>query len=170
MKQITILKTWAAVAAALFVISSASAGEEMWMTDFAKAKQSAATNNLPILADFSGSDWCGWCIKLDNEVFSKKEFKAYAKDNLVLFLADFPQQKKQSAKVKAQNQELAQKFGVNGFPTVLLLSSKGEVLAKTGYQKGGAKAYVKHIKELVKQAKSAGSEFVKKSSCCAPGS
>lgn len=125
-------------------------GAEGWLTDFEAAKKLAAEKNLPILADFSGSDWCGWCIKLDNEVFSQDEFKAYAKDNIVLFLADFPSRKPQPAEIKKQNKALSEKYGIRGFPTVLLLDAEGEVLERTGYQKGGAAAYVEHIKDLLK--------------------
>ena len=129
---------------------SALAGEE-WLTDFNKAKQEAAEKKLPILADFSGSDWCGWCIKLDKEVFSQKEFKAFAKDHVVLFLADFPREKELAADVKAQNEQLRKAYGVEGFPTVLLLDAGGKVIARTGYRKGGAGAYVDHLKDLLKQ-------------------
>ena len=64
-----------------------------WMTDMDKAMKLSAKTGKPILADFSGSDWCGWCIKLDREVFSKKAFKDFAKDNLILVLLDFPNRK-----------------------------------------------------------------------------
>ncbi|MBI2441958.1 MAG: thioredoxin family protein, partial [Lentisphaerae bacterium] len=99
----------------------------------------------------TGSDWCGWCIKLDKEVFSKNEFKVFAKDHLVLFVADFPSRKKLPAATRAQNEQLAQTYGIEGYPTVLLLDAAGEVIARTGYQSGGAAAYVKHLKELLKQ-------------------
>ena len=129
---------------------SALAGEE-WLTDFNQAKKQAAEKNLPILADFSGSDWCGWCIKLDKEVFAQKEFKAFAKDRVVLFLADFPREKELKVEVKAQNEQLCKAYGVEGFPTVLLLDAGGKVIARTGYRKGGAGAYVEHLKDLLKQ-------------------
>ena len=129
--------------------SYAVAGEG-WLTDFEKAKKEAAERKVPILIDFSGSDWCGWCVKLDQEVFSKSEFKEYAADNIVLFLADFPNSKPQSAEVKAQNKALSEKYGVRGFPTVLLLKADGSVINKTGYQPGGAAAYIEHIKSLLK--------------------
>lgn len=128
---------------------SARAGED-WLTDFNLAKKEAAEKKLPILADFSGSDWCGWCIKLDREVFAQPEFKVFAKDQLVLFLADFPHAKKLDAGLKAQNEKLQQTYGVNGFPTVLLLGADGQVIARTGYRKGGAGAYVDHLKTLLK--------------------
>jgi thioredoxin-related protein len=122
-----------------------------WLTDFEQAKKKAAEKNLPILVDFSGSDWCGWCIRLDKEVFSKPEFQKWAKENVVLFMADFPRNSKgQSEKVKQQNQELAAKYQVKGFPTVLLLNKDGEVVGRTGYQRGGPNAYVKHLENMLK--------------------
>lgn len=128
------------------------AGDD-WLTDFEKAKKEAKAKNLPILADFAGSDWCSYCKKLDKEVFSKDEFKEFAAKNIVLFLADFPRSKQLGKEVKKQNVELAKKYGVQGFPTVLLLDSEGKKLAQTGYRPGGAEAYVKHLKQIIKDAK-----------------
>jgi len=143
------MKRFLAVMAALVVCGGAVAAEG-WLTDFDKAKEAAKTNNRHILIDFSGSDWCGWCIKLDKEVFSQQAFKTYAEEHLVLMLADFPNDKsKQSAHVQKQNKKLAEEFGVRGFPTVFLLSPEGKVVGRTGYQPGGPEAYVKHIKEII---------------------
>lgn len=123
-----------------------------WLTDFEAAKKQAKERKVPILADFSGSDWCGWCMKLDKEVFSNKEFKEYAKDNLVLFLADFPSKKAQDDAVKKQNKYLASKYRVEGFPTVLVLDSNEKVLLRTGYRPGGAGKYVEYLrKKLAKE-------------------
>ncbi|MBI2440668.1 MAG: thioredoxin family protein [Lentisphaerae bacterium] len=97
---------------------SAPAGAE-WLTDFDQAKKEAAAKKLPILVDFTGSDWCGWCIKLD--------------------VADFPSRKKLPAATSAQNEQLAQTYGIEGYPTVLLLDAAGEVIARTGYQSGGGR-------------------------------
>ncbi len=72
-----------------------------------------------------------------------------AKGNLVLFLADFPSRKKQLEKTKRQNKGLAEKYRIKGFPTVLLLKANGNVLARTGYRKGGASKYVEHVKTIV---------------------
>jgi thioredoxin-related protein len=147
MKKWVVMLATAAIAGGAF----AAAG---WESDFDKAAAKAKAEGKHILIDFSGSDWCGWCIKLDKEVFSQSAFKQYAKDNLVLVLADFPSDKsKQSAAVQKQNDELAKKFGVKGFPTVFLLNSEGKPLAKTGYQAGGPEAYVEHIKKLIADAK-----------------
>lgn len=123
--------------------------DKAWLTDFEAAKKAAAEKKLPILADFSGSDWCGWCIRLDREVFSQKEFKEFARDNLILFLADFPRKKTQDEKIKKQNAALMKKYEVEGFPTVLIMDAEGKVLARTGYEQGGAAAYVEHLKKLI---------------------
>jgi len=132
-----------------FLISQVTLqASEGWMTDFELAQTKAKEENKSLLLDFTGSDWCGWCIKLKDEVFSKSAFKDYAKESLVLVELDFPRNKKQSAEVKKQNEALAQKFGVRGFPTLILLSPEGELIGKTGYRQGGAEAYVEHLKEI----------------------
>ncbi len=123
-----------------------------FIDDFARAKVEAAALSQPILALFTGSDWCPWCVKLHDEVFDKSEFKAFAADNLVLFIADFPRGKKLSDDLQKQNRALAETYGVRGFPTVLLLGADGKVLAQTGYQEGGAAAYVASLKELLTKA------------------
>ncbi|MDO9541575.1 MAG: thioredoxin family protein [Kiritimatiellia bacterium] len=140
-----------AILLALTVLTNVRAQEpaNTWLTDFEAAKKTAAEKKLPILADFSGSDWCGWCIKLDKEVFSQKEFKEFAKDNLILFLADFPRKKQQSDKIKKQNDGLSKKYAIEGFPTVLLMDAEGKVFARTGYERGGAAAYVAHLKKIL---------------------
>lgn len=125
-----------------------------WQTDFEAAKAQAKAEGKYILMDFSGSDWCGWCVKLDKEVFAKPAFQEYASQNLVLVLADFPNDKSnQSAALQAQNAKLAEAFSVTGFPTVFVLSPEGEMIAKTGYQAGGPVAYVDHVKKLIADAK-----------------
>ncbi len=127
---------------------SASAGEA-WLTDLEAAQAKAKAENKSILVDFTGSDWCGWCIKLDEEVFSQADFKEYAEAELVLVEIDFPRKKQISDELSAKNEELAKKYGVRGFPTILLLSPDGEILGRTGYQRGGAAEYVTHIKDLL---------------------
>ena len=125
-----------------------------WITDFGKAQIQAETEGKHLLIDFSGSDWCGWCIKLDKEVFSQEAFKEYASENLILVLADFPRDKtKQSAEVQKQNKNLAEKYNVGGFPTVFILSPDGKLVNKTGYQPGGPEAYVEYIKQAIADSK-----------------
>jgi thioredoxin-related protein len=127
------------------------AAAPVWLTDFEQAKKQAAAKHRVILADFRGSDWCIWCIRLEREVFSKKAFQDFAREHLVLLDLDFPHEKPQPAELKKRNEALAEKFGVEGFPTVILLSPKGEALARTGYRPGGATAYVKHLEGLLKE-------------------
>lgn len=99
--------------------------------------------------NFTGSDWCGWCIRLKDEVFSQDEFKTGVKDEYVLVELDFPQDDKLvTAEEKKQNAELSEKFGVQGFPTILLADEAGRPYAATGYQEGGAEKYLEHLKEL----------------------
>jgi protein disulfide-isomerase len=128
---------------------AAQAGQEDWLTDFGKAKEAAREKHVPILADFAGTDWCSWCIKLDGEVFSQDAFKAYAKTNLVLFLADYPRRKQLPAQTSRQNAALSQQYGIEGFPTVLLLDANGKELARTGYRQGGSGAYVEYLKQVI---------------------
>ena len=123
-----------------------------WLDNFELAKKEAAAFKQPVLAFFTGSDWCGWCMKLRSEALDTKEFEKFAADNLILFEADFPRNKKISGQVKKQNAGLAAKYGVRGYPTVLLLDAEGSELGKTGYQEGGAEAYVKHLKDLLGKA------------------
>lgn len=131
-------------------VASAFAGGDGWMTDFEAAKAKAKAENKHMLLDFTGSDWCGWCIKLDKEVFSKDAFKKYAAESLVLVELDFPTPKiKQSAELVKQNKALAKKYAIRGYPTIIVLSPEGELVDQTGYQRGGAEAYVDHIKEIV---------------------
>ena len=124
-----------------------------WETDFAKASTNAAKSGLYMLLDFSGSDWCGWCIKLEKEVFSQATFKKYAKENLVCVMLDFPRQKKLNKKLKEQNAELAQKYQIKGYPSVVILAPDGSLVAKTGYQEGGAQKYVEYLKKIIDEHK-----------------
>lgn len=121
-----------------------------WLTDFKKALTDAKLSNKFMLLDFTGSDWCGWCMKLDKEVFSTDEFKSYAGNNLICVTLDFPRNISQSDELKAQNNELAEKYRIEGYPTVIILSPQGELVATTGYQEGGAARYVKDIEGMIK--------------------
>lgn len=125
-----------------------------WMTNFETVKAKAQAEEKYILIDFSGSDWCGWCIKLDEEVFQHQAFQDYADEDLVLMLADFPRDTSgQSAAVISQNEKLAKEFGVEGFPSVFVLGPDGSIAGKTGYQAGGPEAYIEHIKKIIADSK-----------------
>lgn len=145
MKKNTLLAT---LALSFATLTSAFAGGEGWVTDFEAAKKSAAEGKKDLLLDFTGSDWCGWCIKLNEEVFSKEPFKAGTKDKFVMVELDFPRKKELDAKLKEQNEALQEKFQVQGFPTIMLCDATGKPYAKTGYQPGGPEKYVAHLNEL----------------------
>src|SRR5438093_12431134 len=78
-----------------------------WTEDYAKALEQAKPEHKLVLLDFTGSDWCGWCKKLDAEVFSTPKFQEYASKHIVLVQVDFPHTKQLSPEVKAQNDKLA---------------------------------------------------------------
>ena len=122
------------------------------MHDFEAAKAKAVKEGKPIFINFTGTDWCGWCIKLEKEVFTKKAFQDYAKENLVLVEVDFPKKKEQTAELKAQNKKLDKEYGVEGYPTLYLLDATGKKLTvDIGYREGGPEAYVEHLKSLLKK-------------------
>ena len=125
-----------------------SAADKMWLTDFDQAKKEAAQRNLPILLEFSGSNWCKWCMKLDDEVFSTKAFKDYAKDNFVLLFIDFPTDGSLSQEQIMKNQALANLYQAYTFPTVLILDKNGKELARGGYMQGGSEAYINYLKTI----------------------
>jgi thioredoxin-related protein len=124
--------------------------EFKWETDFAAAKKRAKDEKKPMLLDFTGSDWCGWCIKLKKEVFDTPEFKEYAKDNLIMVELDFPKRKELPKEEKEQNDKLGEEYKITGYPTVVLLNPRGREVARTGYQEGGPEEYIKHLKKLLK--------------------
>ena len=143
----------ATIALCLSTLSLSAA--DAWLTDLDEGIKVAKAEKKAILVDFTGSDWCGWCIRLKKEVFDQKEFTAVTKD-FVLVELDYPQKKKQSAEEKAKNKALAEKFSIEGFPTIILLDSNGEPFAQTGYQDGGPVKYVAHLAELRKANTSQG--------------
>ena len=124
-----------------------------WETDFEKALATAKASGKYMLLDFSGSDWCGWCIRLEKEVFSQDAFKDFAKENLVCVLVDFPRAKEQTDELKQQNLELARKYDIKGYPTIIILSPNGEPVGITGYLQGGPWEYARHLKKIIEDYK-----------------
>ncbi len=119
-----------------------------WTDDFVAAKRQAAKEKKFILADFSGSDWCGWCMRLDKEVFATEEFMSAATNKFVLLMIDSPNDKTRlSKKAAEQNPGLVRQYGIRGFPTVLIMDRRGEVLYRTGYHAGGPVAYLKDLED-----------------------
>lgn len=133
-------------------LPSAALADEAWIADFDAAAALAKKEGKSLLVDFTGSDWCGWCKRLDREVFAQREFLEEARRNFVLVALDFPSGRAAKAKVPnpRRNDELKVKYEIKGFPTILLMTADGEVFGRTGYQAGGAEKYVEHLDELLK--------------------
>ncbi len=135
--------------AAWTLTSSVFAAGDLWVTDFEKAKATASSEGKDLLMDFTGSDWCGWCIKLRKEVFDLDAFKSAAPKSFVLVELDYPQNKsKLSKETQEQNAKLQQQFGIRGYPTIILADAQGRPYAQTGYQAGGPEKYLPHLDEL----------------------
>ena len=135
-----------------------AAQDDNWLVNVDEAYEISKKTNKPILANFTGSDWCGWCKVLRKEVFNTPEFKEWAVDNVVLLELDFPRRTQLPAKQQQQNASLQQAFRVTGFPTVWVFdlnkakdSDKFELQAygKTGYVKGGANKYTKDLDKMI---------------------
>lgn len=135
----------------IFLFLSAFVSAAEWETDFDKALKKSAKEGKPMLVNFTGSDWCGWCIKLDKEVFSTKEFTDWADKNVILVKLDFPRKSNQTAEEKKRNNELVKKYGVRGYPTILFIDGKGNVIGKSGYLKGGPSAWTKSAEGILKK-------------------
>ena len=122
-----------------------------WLTDFEESKKQASEKNIPIVLVFQGSDWCAPCIKLDREIFSSEEFKAYAKTHFVMLQADFPKKKqnKLSKEQQEKNNQLAEKYNRQGFfPFVVVLDKNGKVLGTTSYKKVSPSAFIELLESF----------------------
>lgn len=147
----------------LFLVGAfaAQAQELKWYTDVREAITVSNKEQKPMLMFFTGSDWCGWCIRLQNEVLKTPEFTKWAKDNVILVELDYPRRTPQTPEIKNQNSELQQAFGIQGFPTVYFTSAEakdGKVnfkgLGQTGYVAGGPSAWLTVAEGIVHPKKS----------------
>ena len=139
----------------IFLFTSCNNGQSAtpdgltWENNLEKAIAQAKKENKAVLVNFTGSDWCIWCKRLSSEVFQQKEFKEYADKSLVLVMLDFPRDNQQSEETKNYNNGLAMKYGIQGFPTILIFNNQGKLVAQTGYQPGGPEKYIEHIKSYL---------------------
>ena len=142
---------------ALSINGFAQQKELTWHTDVNKAIKLSVESEKPLLFFFTGSDWCGWCIKLQKAVFLKPEFNTWAKKNVVLVELDFPRRTKLSVELQKQNRELANMFGVRGYPTVWFVTPQLEA-EKVNFNKLGsqgatpldAKAWISGANQILK--------------------
>ena len=132
-----------------------------WHTDFNEASKIAFKEKKPLLLFFTGSDWCGWCKRLQQEVLTQKEFKTWAEKNVVLVESDFPRRKKLSEDQLKQNYQLQNLLGVRGYPTIWLVNIEKNTsndiqidkLGKTGYVRGGAAAWLATANSIINTEK-----------------
>lgn len=140
MKKIILLSLFT-----LFTLSAnAQAQDLVWHSDLSKASDLAMKSNKPLLLFFTGSDWCGWCMRLQREVFNTPEFASWAKESVVLVELDFPRKKQLPEEIKKQNADMGSMFGIRGYPTIWFVTAAnkdGKVsfnkLGSTGYVAGG---------------------------------
>jgi len=129
----------------------AGAAELDWQTDLSKAQAQAKKENKLVMLDFTGSDWCGWCIKLNAEVFSKPEFEEYAKKNLVLVEVDFPRKKKLSEEQQKANNALQAKYKIEGYPTIIVLDGDGKQVGQLNYM-SSPQPFIEGLAKMKKKA------------------
>lgn len=125
-------------------------GAATWLNDFSKAQAQAKAEGKFVLVNFTGSDWCGWCIKLRKDVFLRPEFEGYAKSNLVLLEVDFPKRKPLPPAVQQHNQKLAEQFQVQAYPTLIVLDAQGTKLGRISYGTGGPKPFISEVEKLIR--------------------
>lgn len=134
------------IALAFLATTSARAEELKWTTDLPAAIKQAKADNKMVLVNFTGSDWCGWCIRFKKDTLDTPEFAKFAKDNLVLVELDFPRKTEQPEALKQANRELQTKYNVRGFPTLVVLNGSGkEVGRQGGYLAGGPSAFIEKL-------------------------
>jgi thioredoxin-related protein len=125
--------------------------DSAWGTNYKKAQEEAKASNKLVLLNFTGSDWCGYCIQFDRLILSQPQFKDYAAKNLILVEIDFPRQKPQNVETRKQNQELAERYQVEGFPTLIVLNGEGKTVWRfDGFYTAGVAAFLAELDKVRK--------------------
>jgi thioredoxin-related protein len=165
MKKINVLLAFMLAASFAFAQDKYTAEQEGWYVDLDEAYKESQKTGKPIMANFTGSDWCGWCKRLKAAVFVKPEFQQWADQNVVLLELDFPRRKQVPQDIREQNYSLQQSFKVRGYPTIWVFNldknaTTGqyeiEALGKTGYR-ATVKEFTAGVDQMLAKANSAGS-------------
>ncbi len=127
-----------------------ASGQIQWMTNYQEAVAKAKAEKKSIVLFFTGSDWCGWCKKMENEILMTPDFAKTAGNNFVFVMLDFPMNKTLPSQIADQNNDLKQKYGITGYPTIIVLDSNENFVAETGYRSGGGKAYGDYLMGLTR--------------------
>ena len=144
----------------LFILGSyaVEAQELVWNNNLKNSIEISNKTKKPLLLFFTGSDWCGWCIRLQTEVFKTPEFKKWANENVVLVELDFPRRTVLAPEITEQNNQLQQFFAVQGYPTVWFVNATlndGKInmdkLGNTGYLAGGPKVWLETANGILKK-------------------
>lgn len=131
---------------------AANQGNEIhWMTNYEKAKELSIETQRPMVLFFTGTDWCGWCNKLEREVFDTPEFMGMINNKLIFVKLDFPMKSKLDPATTRQNELLQKQFSVRSYPTVIILGPDQQPIGTTGYRSGGGKQYAQHLIKMVNE-------------------
>lgn len=123
-----------------------------WITNYQDALAQSKTTGKPIVLFFTGSDWCGWCNKLEREVLSTPEFANLSGNKFIFVMLDFPLYKPQEPLLAASNKQIQEKFQVQGYPTLIIINSDQKKLGITGYRPGGPKLFADHLRQIVEDS------------------
>lgn len=147
--MLTVMACFVATVLAAAAPADAGRTEIHWLTNYDEAiKESTATNKYMLIV-FTGSDWCPWCQKLDREVLSTDEFAEMVGSKFVFLKIDFPTHTKITSAQQKHNNDLKEKYGVKGFPTLIILDEKQQKINTIGYRAGGAKAYADYLQSTI---------------------
>ena len=145
------MKKLTTLLAILLIAGSASALDiYTWNTNLEAAQAVAEVEGKDLFVYFAGSDWCGWCDRFHKEILTTSRFESYLDENFVPVLIDFPREIEQSEELEADNQVLARRLGVQGFPTIVLMDSEGNELGRLGYLPGGPNNYIAQVRSVVR--------------------
>ncbi len=145
------MKKLTTLLAILLIAGSASALDiYTWNTNLEAAQAVAGVEGKDLFVYFAGSDWCGWCDRFHKEILTTSRFESYLDENFVPVLIDFPREIEQSEELEADNQVLARRLGVQGFPTIVLMDSEGNELGRLGYLPGGPNNYIAEVRSVVR--------------------
>lgn len=131
--------------------SAEQKGGITWMTNYDKALKESKATSKPILLFFTGSDWCGWCTKLEKEALHTPEFSQSMGDKMIFVILDYPMKKSLDSKTHEQNQKLKKQYSIKSYPTVILINGDEELIGTTGYRSGGGQKYAQHLIKMVQE-------------------